>query len=256
MYEPDRRAPSSISVYWRHLVIAAIIVVSFAVMFSQPPFGQDQNYHAFADNRTFLGIPNFGDVASNLGFLIVGLFGLKVCLSKRLGSLQSAWIVMFGGITLLGVASAYYHWNPNDWTLVWDRMTLTIGFMGLFVGLLGEYISERFRLFLLPAVLLGASSVLYWYLFQDLRFYYWIQLIPLLILPFIMALYPAKYSHKWLLLAGVGWYVLAKLAELGDKAVFAATQGIISGHTMKHLLAAAGCFSILWALKKREPLIS
>ena len=140
--------PSFISLYWRHLVIVSIVAGSLAAIFSQAPFGQDQNYHNFADSRAFLGIPNFGDVASNLAFLIAGLWGLKVCFEKHLGSLHSAWIVMFAGIALVGVASSYYHWTPNDYTLVWDRMSLTVGFMGLFVGLLGEYIGKRFRFFL------------------------------------------------------------------------------------------------------------
>ena len=247
---------SFLGIYWRHLLVGVIVAGSLMAMLSQPPFGQDQDYHNFADGRALFGIPNFGDVASNLGFLIAGLFGLKLCLKKRLGSLQSAWIVMFSGIALVGVASSYYHWTPNDYTLVWDRMSLTVGFMGLFVGLLGEYISERFRMFLVPAVLMGVSSVLYWNWYQDLRFYYWIQLIPLLILPFVMMLYPARYSHQWLILAGAVWYGLAKLAELGDRVVFGATQGLISGHTIKHLLAAVGCWSILLALQKRESLES
>lgn len=241
-------------VNWRHLVVLAIAAVSFAAMFSQAPFAQDQNYHRFADSRPFLGIPNFGDVASNIAFLIAGLAGLKVCLSKPMGSLRSAWIVSFAGIALVGVASSYYHWNPNDYTLVWDRMSLTVGFMGLFVAFLGEYVSERFRWFLWPAVLLGVFSVLYWHWAQDLRLYYWIQLIPLLLLPLVLALYKPKYSHGWLLLAGVGWYALAKLAELGDKVVFATAQGVISGHTIKHLLAGVGCWSIMLAVKRREPI--
>jgi hypothetical protein len=245
---------SLLSNNWRHLLILAVVAGSLAAMFWQAPFSQDQDYHSFADRRSFLGIPNFGDVASNLGFLIAGLAGLTICLKRPLGSLQSAWTVMFFGITLVGVWSSYYHWNPNDYTLVWDRMSLTIGFMGLFVALLGEYISERLRFLLVPAVLIGASSVLYWNWFQDLRFYYWIQLVPLLILPFVMLLYRARYSHQWLVLAGGVWYGLAKLAELGDRVVFAATQGVISGHTIKHILAAVGCGSIALALKKREPM--
>lgn len=246
-------APSSFRVYWRHIVIAAIVAGSLAAMFAPAPFPQDQNYHNFADSRAFLGIPNFGDVGSNLAFLIAGIWGLKICFEKHLGALHGAWIVMFAGIALVGVASSYYHWTPIDYTLVWDRMSLTVGFMGLFVGLLGEYITERFRFFLWPAVIMGVSSVLYWHWFQDLRFYYWIQLVPLLILPFVMLLFPTRYTHQTLVLAGAIWYGLAKLAELGDKMIFAASEGIISGHTIKHLLAGVGCISILWSLKKRQP---
>src|SRR5687767_11635440 len=103
---------SSARLDWRHLVVATVVAGSLAAIMSQPPFGQDQNYHAFADNRPFFGIPNFGDVASNLAFIVAGLAGLKVCFSRQLGEMRSAWIVMFAGITLVGIASAYYHWNP------------------------------------------------------------------------------------------------------------------------------------------------
>lgn len=240
--------------YWRHIAIGLLAAGSLAALLFQQPFGQDQNYHNFADSRALFGIPNFGDVASNLMFLIAGVAGLWVCLTKALGRLRSAWIVMFAGIALVGVASSYYHWSPNDYTLVWDRMSLTVGFMGLFIAILGEYVSERFRILLMPAVIVGVGSVLYWNWFQDLRIYYWIQLVPLLLLPFVMLLFPARYSHQWLLLAGAIWYGLAKLTELGDKVVFAATQGMISGHTIKHIFAGIGCISIMMMLQKRRPL--
>ena len=123
---------------WRHFAPALAVFGSLGVMLSQTPFGQDQNYHDFADKRGLLGIPNFGDVASNLLFFLVGLAGVKLCIDKSLGRLEKAWFVMFAGIALVGIASAYYHWDPNDYTLVWDRMSLTVGFMGLFVAILGE----------------------------------------------------------------------------------------------------------------------
>src|SRR5687768_2870717 len=116
MQEPIiRPGDPLISRYWRHLFILVIVAGSLAAMFLfVSPFGQEQSYHAFADRRMLLSIPNFGDVASNVGFLIMGLAGLKVCFSKRLGKLHAAWTVMFAGITLVGIASSYYHWDPND----------------------------------------------------------------------------------------------------------------------------------------------
>ncbi len=224
-------------------------------MFMQAPFGQDQEYHNFADQRAFLGIPNFGDVASNLAFIIAGLYGLKVCFSKELGAMQGAWIASFIGVTLVGIASSYYHWAPTDETLVPDRITLTIGFMGLFAAVLGEYISSRLRVLLIPALLLGLASVLYWHWFDDLRLYYWVQGAPLLILPLVLLLYPAKYSHRWLLFAGIFLYGVAKLAELGDKVTLSLTQGVISGHTIKHLVAGVACFAFALSLDKRSEII-
>jgi hypothetical protein len=241
---------------WRHLLMAIIVLGSLLVMLMVQPFGQSAEYHNFADKRAFLGISNFLDVASNLAFLIVGVAGLQICLRNNLGNLRNAWIVLFAGVSLVSVGSAYYHLNPNNQTLVWDRLPMTIGFMGLFAALLGEYVGERLGAFLLvPAILLGLSSVLYWHWFDDLRFYIWVQLIPLLTVPVVMILYRAKYSHGWMLLAALGCYALAKITELGDRQIFALSQNLISGHTIKHLLSALGCLFILLMLQKRKPLV-
>lgn len=240
--------------WWRPIVIALILVGSLVAMFARAPFAQPQAYHDFADKRAFVGIPNFGDVVSNIAFLIAGLAGLAVCFTRELGRERSAWIVAFGGIVLVSVGSSYYHLAPTDATLFWDRATMTVGFMGVLVAVSSEYVSARFNAMLWPAVLVGLASVVYWRLFDDLRFYYWIQLGPLLSLLFIILLFRPRYSNRWLLLAGLGWYGVAKLAELGDKVVFAAAQNIISGHTLKHLFAGLGCYFMCLALTRTKPL--
>lgn len=244
---------SLVKVQWRHFLMVLLVVGSLAFLMLQKPFGQTAEYHNFADKRAFFNISNFLDVASNFAFLIVGIAGLRICLRNRLGNLRTAWIVLFAGVTLVSVGSAYYHWNPNNQTLVWDRLPMTIGFMGLFVALLGEYIGERLGALLVPMLVLGASSVFYWHWFDDLRFYIWVQLIPLLTIPVIMILYRARYSHRWLLLVALGCYALAKISEVGDENIFRLSQGIISGHTIKHLLSALGCLSILLMLLRRKP---
>ena len=236
-----------------HLLTVILVVGSLALMLSRPPFGQDPQYHNFADRRSLFGIPNFLDVASNLAFLIVGIFGLTICLRRRPGKMRSAWLVLFAGVSMVSVGSAFYHLHPNNETLVWDRLPMTIGFMGLFVAVVGEYISPRLGVFLLgPALLLGSASVVYWHWSDDLRFYVWVQLISLLIIPVVMVLYRTKYSHQWLLLTALGWYALAKISEVLDAEIFGLSRGLVSGHTIKHLLSALGCMTIVWMLQKRS----
>lgn len=41
-----------------------------------PPVAQDLNYQLFADQDTWLGMPNFWNVVSNLPFVAVGIYGL------------------------------------------------------------------------------------------------------------------------------------------------------------------------------------
>jgi hypothetical protein len=244
---------SSFGFGWRHALLLFIVIGSLAFMLSRQPFGQDPNYHDFADRRALFGVPNFLDVMSNIPFLLVGMAGMSFCLGHRLLNLRPAWLTFFAGVAIVSAGSAYYHWNPNDETLVWDRLPMTIGFMGLFVALLGEYVSARLgRLLLAPALLIGLSSVLYWHWFDDLRFYFWIQLLPLLIVPVVVVLFQSRYSHHWLLLAALAFYVLAKLSEAYDREMFVFTHTLFSGHSLKHLLAAVGCCSVLVMLKTRK----
>ena len=235
--------------------MVAIVAGSLALMLSQQPFGQDPTYHDFADRRMFFGIPNFFDVTSNLAFLLVGIAGLRTCLRNGFDRSRYAWIALFAGVTLVSAGSAYYHWDPSNRTLLWDRLPITIGFMGLFAALLGEYIGERLGMLLLvPALILGSASVVYWHRFDDLRFYVWVQLIPLLTIPVAMVLYRARYSHRWLLLVALGWYALAKISEANDGQILALSQGVISGHTLKHVAAAVSTLAIWLWLARRQPI--
>jgi hypothetical protein len=239
--------------YWRHVLLVSIVLGSLTVMLSQQPFGQDLRYHDFADRRLFSGILNFFDVISNLPFVFVGVVGVRSCIQNRLGDIRVAWITLFTGVALVSIGSAYYHLEPNNETLVWDRLPMTIGFMSLFVALLSEYVSVRLcKALLVPALLLGFSSVLYWHWFDDLRFYAWIQMIPLLTIPVVVVLFRSRYSGQWLLLGALGCYVLAKISELYDREVYALTHSLLSGHSLKHILAALGGFALLWMVKNRR----
>ena len=240
---------------WRYFLLAIVAIGSVALMLSSPPIGQDLQYHEFADRRDFFGIPNFWNVVSNIPFLLVGIAGLRFCLGHELRSGRSAWIALFAGVALVSVGSGYYHWDPKDATLVWDRLFITIAFMGLFVALLGEHLSARLaHVLLVPMLLLGLCSVLYWRAFGDLRLYLWVQLITLLTIPLIVVLFRAGYTRRSLLLAALGWHALAMVSELYDREFFAFTGDLFSGHSVKHILAATACFTILWMLRTRKPL--
>jgi len=245
---------STRSTSWRYGILVLLMLGSLFTVMSLEPIPQDLAYHDFADQRTFLGVPNILDVISNLPFLLVGILGLRYCIRADLGAGRLAWIVLFAGVSLVSVGSAYYHWAPSNGTLVWDRLPMTVGFMGLLAALLGEYVNHRLpRWVLTPAVLAGIASVLYWHLTDDLRPYAWVQFFPLLTIPVVMVLFRPRYTHSWLLLVSLGWYVLAKVTENFDASIFELTRQVVSGHSMKHVLAAVGCCSILLMLQKRRP---
>jgi len=230
---------------WRHYLLGLIVLGSLALILSLDPIAQPIEYHNFADRRSVFGIPNFLNVSSNLPFLLVGAVGLIFYFRGGIGHSRIAWMTFFTGVALVSLGSAYYHWAPTNETLVWDRLPMTIGFMGLFVALVAEYIHPRLaKILLVPAAMLGLLSVVYWYWSGDLRPYAWVQLLPLLTIPVLMVVFKPGYSHQWLLLAGFGLYMLAKVAEMYDRDVFAATGSIVSGHSLKHLLAASAVFAM------------
>jgi hypothetical protein len=230
------------------LVLALLTGVTLAALLLVPPVPQDQTYHLFADQRRLFGIPNFWNVASNLPFLVVGGLGLVRFRDTP------AMIVLFLGFLLTGIGSSYFHLDPSDGTLFWDRLPMTLSFAAIFSLVVDERVGVRTGAAVLwPMLAIGVLSLLVWLWIDDLRLYFWAQFYPGLALLVLMLLYPAKYSHAryWLLAAGL--YALAKCFELADAAVYSLGQ-IVSGHTLKHLFAAAACFVVLRYLQLRRPI--
>lgn len=241
------------------LLLPAITVVALVAVFFVPPVAQDPAYHLFADTRTMLGIPNFWDVISNLPFLIVGAAGMLLLLKEPLGclpELRTAYLVFFAGVFLVAGGSAYYHWNPTNQTLFWDRLPMTLGFMAFTCAVLGENISIKFANRLLwPLVLVGAAAVVYWYFTEqsgagDLRPYGLVQFLPMLLLPLILLMFTSRLDSNFWLWSAMAAYGLAKVFEALDEPVFAVLN--ISGHTLKHLAAAVGAWCVLEAIRRRH----
>jgi hypothetical protein len=237
--------------YWREILLGLITLGSLAAIFSMKPKPQDLEYHHFTDTREIWGIPNFFDVVTNLPFLLIGLFGMTYCLTHRhaVGSFWS-WLVFFGAMILLCFGSGYYHWRPNNKSLSVDRLAMAIGFMGLFAAVLNDYVNPNLeRLLLLPLILLGVTSVIYWRLTDDLRFYGWVQFFPFLCILIILFLFQGQFARKVYLFLAIGAYALAKVAEMRDEEVFSITTEHLSGHSLKHLLASLGVFFVCLMLR-------
>src|SRR5215467_6590198 len=147
------------------LVAFTVLCVVAAVV--APSFPQPTWYHGFADTRSAFGIANFANVASNIFFLIAGLWGLAVVLGggARFQEPQERWpwTAFFVGLVLTAFGSAYYHLQPNNESLFWDRLPITISLMALVSTQIVDRISIGAGVALLvPLLLIGAASVLYW----------------------------------------------------------------------------------------------
>ena len=154
----------------RHVILTAVAIACVIAVFSQPPIPQDPAYHVMADRRPLLGIPNALNVLSNIPFAVAGVLGLYYAFLPRTGSrpFSDPWerwpyAALFAGTALTTAGSAYYHLAPDNARLVWDRLPMTVGFMGLLTAIVAERSSLGLarRLFV-PLLAFGAASVVYW----------------------------------------------------------------------------------------------
>jgi hypothetical protein len=232
------------------LLLFAPLALLFAAVGALP---QSLEYHALADWRIFVGVPNFMNVASNVGFLIVGALGVRLCLGNDVPGAARSWLVFFVGVLLAAFGSAYYHLAPSNATLVWDRLPMAVAFMGLFSALMAEHVAPRMERKILPlAVAVGVFSVAWWHYADDLRLYAWVQFGPLVALVYVLSAYAPLYPHRRYLGAGLVFYALSKIMEYGDGAIFDATARTVSGHSLKHLIAALATFCVYVMLRKRR----
>ncbi|WP_455218288.1 ceramidase domain-containing protein [Kaarinaea lacus] len=249
--DPKRRA--------KLLFIFGVIITVFISMSFVAPIAQDQGYHNFADARALLGVQNFWNVLSNLPFMIVGIMGFRLLLSYRTRPvpLRTVYWVFFIGVFFVAFGSGYYHLSPDNESLMWDRLPMTVAFMAFFSAMISLCVNINLgpRL-LIPLLVIGIFSVIYWHFTEqagegDLRLYVMVQFLPMLLIPIMLILFSnfikeAKYI--WLVLLA---YAISKILEFFDMGLYNLFAGQMSGHALKHVAAAFGPYFFYLYLKHR-----
>ncbi len=240
------------------LVVISVVVI--IALFFVPAIKQDLNYHHFSDQRLLSGIPNLLNVISNLPFFIIGLFGLLYLKTHKDAAIVTdfrlSYYVFYFGVLLVALGSGYYHLNPTNSSLVWDRLPMTIAFMAFFSIILSEFISVRLgKMVFIPLIVIGLFSIWYWDFTEqnnsgDLRLYALVQFLPMLLIPLILILFRSRFSHAKFFWYFLVMYGLAKIAETYDSTIFDYLQ-LISGHSIKHILASTGCIIFYFQVKNR-----
>lgn len=249
----------------RACVPMAIVLCAMSWGIFSPALLQSQDYHRFADTRALLVVGNAADTLSNLAFLVVGALGLAFLWRERAAGgitrfatpqeMAPYW-VFFAGVALTSVGSAYYHLAPDDARLVWDRLPMTLAFMSLVAVVVTERVNVRLGVVLLvPLLLVGLASVVYWRVgamagFENLRPYLAVQFGSIALVLAISLLYRSRYTQGGMIFALAAAYGVAKVVETYDRAIFE-SGGWVSGHTLKHLVAAGGIYLLLRSLQKR-----
>lgn len=245
----------------RNLLLIGLTLLAVAAALFVPAMPQPSVYHDFADKRQAYGIENFLDVVSNLAFAIAGVAGLALVLRPRTCFASPAerlpYLVFGIGVLLTAAGSCYYHLKPNNETLFWDRLPMTIAFMGLVSAQIVDRVNVRAGLVALgPALLVGVGTVVYWIVTErqgrgNVVPYAVLQAYAVLVLLQLALLHPSRYTHGGAIYAVFAAYLLAKVFEHYDRQIFEWT-GMVSGHTLKHVVAGLAGIPVVWMLWHRR----
>ena len=244
------------------LILVAVVVLYGLLRLSFGPLPQDPAYHLLADTRTCLGIiPRAGDVLTNLAILAAGLFGLALRNRMTVApEARTAVNVLIAASILTAFGSAYYHWVPANATLIWDRLPMAIVLTSLLALVMADRVHPLFaRDAVWPFTALGVGSVILWGVSEamgqgDVLLYLIVRIGTGAAIVFLLILrQPRHTGTMWLVAALVSEIIMAGF-ERFDHEVFRLTGGLVSGHSMKHVMAGVALASVFWWLRVRKTL--
>lgn len=235
----------------KHYLPLCVTACLVLLMLLHGPIAQPLDYHHFADTRSMMGLPNAADVLSNIGFAVIGLWGWRCMRTCAATPGRSGYTLFLTALILTAAGSSYYHLQPDDARLVWDRIPIALACAGLLAGVHGDLAQHaRVTRNVLVLAVAAVASVMWWYTSGDLRPYLLLQTLPLVLIPTWQWMHRAPGAERLAFAIAILLYIAAKVAELQDHQIIAVT-GVISGHTLKHVLATAAAASIVSVLARR-----
>jgi thiamine transporter ThiT len=208
--------------------------------------------HPFADARVLWGIPNALDVLSNLTFIGMGVWGFFTLHRAPVVPVatRQAATVFFAGLLLTCLSSSFYHWGPDAWGLAVDRAGMAVAFAGVLGLAAAERVSQRAAPWVWGSVLAaGALAIMLNFAAGVIAPWAVVQFggMAVVLWAATQRAQSGAIGIRWTVLIAI--YVVAKLLELGDEAVFHASQEVISGHSLKHMAASLAALPVILALR-------
>ncbi|KAL2342221.1 hypothetical protein Fmac_010161 [Flemingia macrophylla] len=229
----------------------AVALLCFLVlMIVTPAIPQSQEYHNFADHRTFFGIPNALNVISNFPFLVIGLIGLVLCHRGNYFRLRYSTVFVFSVVinfSLLAKMGILFVANTNTCAPKACKVNYGVGLASMSVWLQLQLDPHTTISSQMMLALFGIGCLF----FDDLRPYALIQFVPCIAIPLMAIMLPPMYTHSTYWLWAAGSYLLAKVLEATDEVIYEWMHHIVSGHTLKHLFAAMVPVFLTFMLAKR-----
>ncbi len=245
------------------LLIAAYVVGLFVAMLIWHALPQDPGYHVFA-SRSSPGI-DLVNVLTNLAYLLAGVLGWLVI--GRGTAFASSFERMlarlfFAALFATGLGSAWYHAAPDNLSLLWDRLPLSVVLVSVTALLLAErtLVDRAGKSLVVVWLLIGPLAVIYWYFTEtfatgDLRPYVALHAM-LIIVPLFAFLLPARYTHAFGHLIALALYLFGYLGDRLDHQIYSLTGEFVSGHNIKHVATGAAAAMVAWTMSTRQPIQS
>jgi hypothetical protein len=237
-------------------LLLACVALLLAALFG-PHVANPAHAHDFADQRALAGVPCALDVLSNLPFALAGALGLfflaRVPQPALARTPRRCAGLFFAGLLVTAAGSSWYHLAPDDFGLAIDRAAMSVAFAGLLGLLAATRVSARAGGILAAALLvLAPVSVLVWSRTGNVLPWAVVQFGGMAVLLLVLATTRALTGAlpvRWSLVLLA--YAAAKLVEINDHAIFAATGELFSGHTLKHVVAAFSAWPVIAAVAER-----
>lgn len=247
---------ATLALFW----LAAVLVgpaLLLSVGIELHPSGHAHLYahgHPFVDARVLWGVPNALDVLSNVPLGLAGILGLLALRGRPLPKPTShAMAVFFWGFVGASIGSAWYHWAPDAAGLMLDRLGMAVTFAGAVALALSERVDHYAARIALPVMLAcaAASAVL---AFTPGNVLPWgvVQFGGMALIAWAALQTPLNNALGVSLGALIGLYALAKLCELNDETLFHLSGDWVSGHTLKHLVAALAACPVMATLMRQN----
>lgn len=242
------------------LIVGAAVALYGLLRLALGPLPQDPAIHLLADTPTLLGmIPNAGDVLTNLAILASGLLGLALRPRMTVAPQERAAVnVLIAASILTALGSAYYHWAPANATLVWDRIPITLVLMSLLTLVLADRVNPLFaRYALWPFTVFGTASAILWGVSEamahgDVRLYFIVRIGTSVAIAFLLIARRPRYTGSEWLMAAVGCEIIMAAVERFDHEIFDLTNGLASGHNIKHVTAGVAFAFVFCWLRARK----
>ena len=230
--------------------LLAVLLGLVAVGIFGPHVAQPLHQHVFADQRMWAGIPFAMDVLSNLAFAAWGIAGLAcvhgLVKRKPINTEHALTGLFFAGLVITAAASSWYHLQPDDAGLGIDRLGMVLAFAGLLGLAIASRVSHRAGVAVGAAVLmLGPLSIWFWLASGNVLPWLVIQLngMALMLWMAVVKPLPGALPVCWGVVVAV--YACAKLLELADHQIYELTGHLVSGHSLKHLIASLTAWPVI-----------